>query len=205
MARVFKKREEWWIDYRANGQRHREPVGASYSLAKEVLAKRLAEVAEQRHFPGRVANARTFNEVAADFPDISTSYQHADAACIYLVEDAKRYDVLVTDNLFGDLLTDLAGAVTGGIGFAASGNLNPARTGPSLFEPAHGAAHEIAGTGKANPLAAIRSGAMMLDFLGAHEAGARIEKAVLSLQAEQAVEGESLSTAALGDAVAERL
>ena len=90
-------------------------------------------------------------------PACRHDYNHVDAACIYLVEQPGRYDVIVTDNLFGDILTDLAGAVAGGIGYAASANLNPARTGPSLFEPVHGAAHDIAGTGTANPLAAIRS------------------------------------------------
>ena len=98
---------------------------------------------------------RTVAEVSADYPDVTWDYNHVDAACIYLVEQPKRYDVIVTDNLFGDILTDLAGAVSGGIGFAASANLNPDRTGPSLFEPVHGAAHDIAGQGIANPLAAI--------------------------------------------------
>ncbi len=88
---------------------------------------------------------RTVDDVARDFEDVARDYNHVDAACIYLVEQPRRYDVIVTDNLFGDILTDLAGAVSGGIGFAASANLNPARTGPSLFEPVHGAAHDIAG------------------------------------------------------------
>ena len=94
---------------------------------------------------------RTFAEVAAEYPDVTTAYHHVDAACIYLVQDPGRYDVLVTDNLFGDILTDLGGAVSGGIGRAASGNLNPARTGPSLFEPVHGSAPDIAGTATADP------------------------------------------------------
>ena len=109
---------------------------------------------------------RTVDEVAADYPAVTRDYNHVDATCIYLVENAARYDVIVTDNLFGDILTDLAGAVAGGIGYAASANLNPDRTGPSLFEPVHGAAHDIAGTGRANPAAAIRSAALMLDHLG---------------------------------------
>src|SRR2546421_11444066 len=100
---------------------------------------------------------RTFDEVARDFADISTAYNHVDAACIHLVESPDRYDVIVTDNLFGDILTDLAGAVAGGIGLAASANLNPARTGPSLFEPVHGSAPDIVRPGRANPGAAIRS------------------------------------------------
>jgi 3-isopropylmalate dehydrogenase len=117
---------------------------------------------------------RTFNEVAAEYPGVGTAYNHVDAACIYFVQDPKRYDVIVTDNLFGDILTDLGGAVSGGIGLAASANLNPARTAPSMFEPVHGSAPDIAGQAKANPIAAIISGAMMLDFLGDSEAAARI-------------------------------
>ena len=94
---------------------------------------------------------RAFDAVAAEYADVSTAYHHVDAACIYLVQDPGRYDVIVTDNLFGDILTDLGGAVAGGIGRAASANLNPARTGPSLFEPVHGSAPDIAGTGTADP------------------------------------------------------
>ena len=101
-----------------------------------------------------------------DYPDVDTAYHHVDAACIYFVQDPGRYDVIVTDNLFGDILTDLGGAVSGGIGRAASANLNPDRTGPSLFEPVHGSAPDIAGTGTADPRAAILSAAMMLEFLG---------------------------------------
>ena len=145
---------------------------------------------------------RTFDELAAAHPDVDTAYNHVDAACIYLVEAPGRYDVIVTDNLFGDILTDLAGAVSGGIGLAASANLNPARTGPSLFEPVHGAAHDIVGTGRANPLAAIRSAAMMLDHLGEADAAARITKAVLELAAAGT---GGASTSAIGDLVAERV
>ena len=94
---------------------------------------------------------RTFDEVAAEFPDIATAYNHVDAATIYFVQDPQRYDVIVTDNLFGDILTDLGGAVSGGVGLASSANLNPARTGPSMFEPVHGSAPDIAGTGTADP------------------------------------------------------
>src|SRR5438132_5133659 len=120
---------------------------------------------------------RTFDDVASDYPDVETAYNHVDAACIYFVETPQRYDVIVTDNLFGDILTDLGAAVTGGIGGAAAANLNPDRTGPSLFEPVHGSAPDIAGTGRANPVAAVRSAAMMLDFLGEVAAAARITKA----------------------------
>ena len=147
---------------------------------------------------------RTFDEVAAEYPGVGTAYQHVDAACIYLATDANRYDVIVTDNLFGDILTDLAGAIAGGIGLAASANLNPARTGPSLFEPVHGAAHDIAGTGKANPLAAIRSAGMMLEHLGEHDAATKITDAVLAIGRELATGGDR-TTSQIGDLVAERV
>ena len=140
---------------------------------------------------------RTFDIVAAEYPDVTTAYNHVDAACIYFVQDPGRYDVIVTDNLFGDILTDLGGAVTGGIGLASSGNLNPARTGPSLFEPVHGSAPDIVGTGKANPTAAVLSAALMLDFLGEADAAARIRKAC-----EDVPTG---TTAVIGDRIAERL
>jgi 3-isopropylmalate dehydrogenase len=121
---------------------------------------------------------RAFDEVATEFPDVDTAYNHVDAACIYFVQDPSRYDVIVTDNLFGDILTDLGGAIAGGIGRAASANLNPARTGPSLFEPVHGSAPDIAGRQKADPRAAVISAALMCDFLGEADAAARIQKAV---------------------------
>jgi len=126
---------------------------------------------------------RTFDEVAAQFPGITTSYDHIDAACVHMVERPERYDVIVTDNLFGDILTDLAGALAGGIGLAASANLNPARTGPSLFEPIHGSAPDIVGTGRANPLAAISSAALLLDWIGEHDAAHRIAAAVAGVAA----------------------
>jgi 3-isopropylmalate dehydrogenase len=146
---------------------------------------------------------RTVTAVAPEYPDVSWDYNHVDAACIYLVEQPGRYDVIVTDNLFGDILTDLAGAVSGGIGFAASANLNPDRTGPSVFEPVHGAAHDIAGQGVANPLAAIHSAALMLAHLGETDAAQRVLKA-LSEQSN-AMSSTTLSTTAVGDAIAERL
>ena len=142
---------------------------------------------------------RVFDEVAREYSDVETAYNHVDAACIYLVQDPQRYDVIVTDNLFGDILTDLGGAVSGGIGFAASANLNPARTGPSLFEPVHGSAPDIAGTGRANPIAAILSGAMMLEFLGEADAAARIRKACAD---HATLTG---STSEIGDLVVARL
>ena len=142
---------------------------------------------------------RTFKEVAADYADVETAYNHVDAACIYFVDSPERYDVIVTDNLFGDILTDLGGAVSGGIGLASSANLNPARTGPSMFEPVHGSAPDIAGKGLANPTAAILSGAMMLDFLGEDAAAGRIRAACADPDTQ--LDG----TVATGDAIAERV
>ena len=146
---------------------------------------------------------RTVEEIAPDYPDVSWDYNHVDATCIYLVENPGRYDVIVTDNLFGDIITDLAGAVAGGIGYAASANLNPDRTGPSMFEPVHGAANDIAGTGKANPAAAIRSASLMLDFLGEPEAAAAVITAVTGFIND--TPDPTLSTSEIGDAIAERL
>mgnify|MGYP001348582573 FL=1 len=140
---------------------------------------------------------RTFDEVASEFPEVATAYNHVDAASIYFVQDPHRYDVIVTDNLFGDILTDLGGAVSGGIGVAASANLNPARTGPSMFEPVHGSAPDIAGTGTANPTAAILSAAMMLEFLGEAGAAERIRDACAD-----PVTG---STTDVGDVIAARV
>ncbi|HVN50494.1 MAG TPA: 3-isopropylmalate dehydrogenase [Acidimicrobiales bacterium] len=142
---------------------------------------------------------RTFHEVGAGFDDVGTAYNHVDAACIYFVQSPEQYDVIVTDNLFGDILTDLGGAVSGGIGLASSGNLNPDRTGPSMFEPVHGSAPDIAGQQKANPIAAILSAAMMLDFLGEGAAAARIRKAC---EDPSSLTG---TTSQIGDAVAARL
>jgi 3-isopropylmalate dehydrogenase len=144
---------------------------------------------------------RTFDEVRPDYPDVATAYNHVDAACMYFVESPERYDVIVTDNLFGDILTDLGGAVAGGIGRAASANLNPDRTGPSLFEPVHGSAPDIAGQNKANPLAAITSAALMLEFLGAGGPAARIAKAV----SEANVADLTGSTTEIGDHLAGRV
>jgi 3-isopropylmalate dehydrogenase len=140
---------------------------------------------------------RTFNEVAAEYAGIDTAYNHVDAACIYFVQDPHRYDVVVTDNLFGDILTDLGGAVSGGIGLASSANLNPARTGPSMFEPVHGSAPDIAGQNKANPTAAILSAALMLDFLGEASAAERIRTAC--------ADPVSGSTTSMGDTIAARV
>jgi 3-isopropylmalate dehydrogenase len=121
---------------------------------------------------------RTVDAVSAEYPDVTVAYQHVDAATIYLVTDPGRYDVIVTDNLFGDIITDLAAAVAGGIGLAASGNVDPSRRNPSMFEPVHGSAPDIAGQGKADPTAAVLSTAMLLDHLGLPDAAARVEAAV---------------------------
>ena len=121
---------------------------------------------------------RTVDAVAADYPDVTVAYNHVDAATIYLVTDPGRYDVIVTDNLFGDIITDLAAAVSGGIGLAASGNVDPSRKNPSMFEPVHGSAPDIAGQGKADPTAAVLSVAMLLEHVGERDASARVEAAV---------------------------
>ncbi|MCU1377597.1 MAG: leuB [Acidimicrobiales bacterium] len=142
---------------------------------------------------------RTFNEVKAEYPEVETAYNHIDAACIYMVEDAQRYDVIVTDNLFGDILTDLAGAVSGGVGFAGTGNLNPDRTAPSMFEPVHGSAHDSLGTDRVNASSQILSAAMLLEFLGEAEAGARIRKALDDVQSSNPTPNT------IGDLVAERV
>lgn len=140
---------------------------------------------------------RVFDRVAKEFAQVQTAYNHIDAACIYFVQDPHRYDVIVTDNLFGDILTDLGGAVSGGIGVASSANLNPSRSGPSMFEPVHGSAPDIAGKGVANPVAAILSAAHMLEFLGEQTAATALRTACVS-----PVTG---STTAIGDEIAKRV
>jgi len=147
---------------------------------------------------------RLFESVGAEHPDVTTDYIHIDAAMIFMVNDPARFDVIVTDNLFGDIITDLAAAITGGIGLAASGNVNPDRTAPSMFEPVHGSAPDIAGQQKADPTAAILSGALLLDHLGHAEAAAAIEAAVLADLTERDP-GTSRRTSEVGDAIAARL
>ncbi|MDT0156994.1 3-isopropylmalate dehydrogenase [Microbacterium sp. ARD32] len=141
---------------------------------------------------------RIVDHVASEHPDVSVDYLHVDAATIFLVTDPSRFDVIVTDNLFGDILTDLAGAVTGGIGLAASGNINPDGTSPSMFEPVHGSAPDIAGQQKADPTAAILSVAMLLDHLGLRDEAARVQRAV---EQDIAARTGSRSTSETGDAV----
>ncbi|MGW6021745.1 3-isopropylmalate dehydrogenase [Streptomyces sp. NPDC055099] len=144
-----------------------------------------------------------FNEVAKEFPDVTTDYIHVDAATIYLVTDPGRFDVIVTDNLFGDIITDLAAAVSGGIGVAASGNINPSREFPSMFEPVHGSAPDIAGQGKADPSATVLSVALLLRHLGYEDQAARIETAV---SADLAERGDTVrTTEQIGDALAVRV
>jgi 3-isopropylmalate dehydrogenase len=121
---------------------------------------------------------RTFNEVAKEFPDVTTDYLHVDAASMFFVTNPERFDVVVTDNLFGDILTDIAAAICGGIGLAASGNINPEGIFPSMFEPVHGSAPDIAGKGIADPTATVMSVAMMLRHLGLDQAAADVEAAV---------------------------
>jgi 3-isopropylmalate dehydrogenase len=147
---------------------------------------------------------RTFAAVAAEHPAVTTDYQHVDAAAMYLVSDPRRYDVVVTDNLFGDILTDLAAAVTGGIGLAASGSVNPGRTRPSTFEPVHGSAPDIAGHGVADPVAAVLSVALLLDHLGHPEAAGRVGAAVAGELATR-TPGTPLRTAEVGDRLAAAL
>jgi 3-isopropylmalate dehydrogenase len=148
--------------------------------------------------------SRLVDEVSREFPDVTVDYLHVDAATIFLATDPARFDVVVTDNLFGDIITDLAAAITGGIGLAASGNINPDRTAPSMFEPVHGSAPDIAGQQKADPTAAVLSASLLLDHLGHVDAAAAIEAAVLAdLAARQP--GATRTTAEVGDAIAARL
>lgn len=147
---------------------------------------------------------RTFEAVAAEFPDVTTEYQHVDAAAMFLVTQPQRYDVVVTDNLFGDILTDIAAAVTGGIGLAASGCINPERTYPSMFEPVHGSAPDIAGRGVADPVAAVLSASLLLDHLGHPEAARRVADAVAAELASR-TPGAPVRTAEVGDRIAARV
>ncbi|HEX9033010.1 MAG TPA: 3-isopropylmalate dehydrogenase [Streptosporangiaceae bacterium] len=143
---------------------------------------------------------RVAEEVAAQ-TGVSLDYCHVDAACLHMVSDPGRFDVIVTDNLFGDIISDLAAALTGGLGLSPSGNLNPDKTGPSMFEPVHGSAPDIAGTGKASPAAAVLSAALMLDHLGEPTAAAELDAAVNAVLAA----GGAESTKAWADALAAQL
>ncbi|MEU5547501.1 3-isopropylmalate dehydrogenase [Streptomyces sioyaensis] len=150
-------------------------------------------------FAGRLWTT-TFERIAREYPQVTTDYLHIDAATIFLVTEPERFDVIVTDNLFGDIITDLAAAVSGGIGIAASGNINPTGSFPSMFEPVHGSAPDIAGTGKADPTATILSTVLLLRHLGFDAEAARIEQAVTADLAER--DGTARTTDEIGDALA---
>jgi 3-isopropylmalate dehydrogenase len=146
---------------------------------------------------------RIFTEVAAEFPDVTTDYQHVDAAAMFFVTEPERFDVVVTDNLFGDILTDIGAAIGGGIGLAASGNIDATRTSPSMFEPVHGSAPDIAGQGKADPTAAVLSVVLLLEHLGREEQARRVEDAVAE---DLRTRGSApRSTAEVGSALLSRL
>jgi 3-isopropylmalate dehydrogenase len=149
---------------------------------------------------------RTFEEVGNDdFPDVERDYVHVDAACLYFVTQPERFDVVVTENLFGDIITDLGAAVQGGMGLAASGNLDPTRRAPSMFEPVHGSAPDIVGTGKADPIAAVMSLGQLVLFLGEEAAADRVDRAVSAALAERGdagADGLGYSTTAVGDQLA---
>jgi 3-isopropylmalate dehydrogenase len=146
---------------------------------------------------------RTFEELGtADYPDVTRDYIHVDAACLYFVTQPDRFDVVVTENLFGDIITDLGAAVQGGMGLAASGNLDPTRRAPSMFEPVHGSAPDIAGSGKADPVAAVMSIGQLLGFLGEETSAARVDRAVSAMLSERrgrVPDGMGYSTSDVGD------
>ena len=151
--------------------------------------------------------ARVVEEVASEYPEVEYDYLHVDAATIKMVSDPEFFDVILTDNIFGDILTDLAGAVTGGIGLASSGNINPERAHPSMFEPVHGSAPDIAGQGVADPTATVASVAMMLDFLGMTQEAERIQSAVVRVMDQRAQAGDSVTwtTESIGQALVDQL
>ena len=150
-----------------------------------------------------------FNDVAKDYPDIESGPMLVDAAAMNMVRSPENFDVVVCSNLFGDILSDIAAIIIGGMGFAGSANINPTREAPSMFEPVHGSAPDIAGKGVSNPLAAILSASMMAEFLGEEESAAKIKKAVQDHLAEGKVKtpdrGGSNSTSEVGDDIAKRL
>ncbi len=148
---------------------------------------------------------RTVDSLAKEYPEVSVDYQHVDAASMFFVTQPERFDVIVTDNLFGDILTDLGAAVAGGIGLAASGNINPARIYPSMFEPVHGSAPDIAGQSKADPTAAILSAALLCSHLGLPGEAAKIEQAVADDVIERQGEWAARTTVEVGDDIAERV
>lgn len=182
----------------------RRLVRYAFDLANSRTRKRLTLV----HKHNVLVNAgrlyqRTVDEIGEQYPDVTVDYMHIDAATIFMTTDPARFDVIVTDNLFGDILTDQAGAVTGGIGLAPSGNINADRTAPSMFEPVHGSAPDIAGTGTAQPTAAILAGAMMLEHLGHPDLAEQVNAAV---RADLEANGSAQrSTSQVGDDVVAQL
>jgi 3-isopropylmalate dehydrogenase len=177
----------------------------AFSLAQERPRRKLTLVHKTNvlTFAGDLWH-RTVNAVARDFPEVSVEYQHVDAASMFFVSQPERFDVIVTDNLFGDIITDLGAAIAGGIGLAASGNINPEKTSPSMFEPVHGSAPDIAGQAKADPTAAILSASMLLTHLGQTAAAAKIEQAVAADVSER--QGRlTRSTTEIGDDIAKRV
>jgi 3-isopropylmalate dehydrogenase len=190
-------------------------VSVNTAFGVERVVRYAFELAEKRrkkltlvHKTNVLTNAgtlwsRVVTAEAAKHPDVAWDYLHVDAATIFLVTDPARFDVIVTDNLFGDILTDLAGAISGGIGLAASGNINPDGAFPSMFEPVHGSAPDIAGQQKADPTAAILSISLLLDHLGLGEAAARVEAAVIADLAERGPGARQ--TSEIGSAIASRL
>jgi 3-isopropylmalate dehydrogenase len=210
--------------YVGNGGRLRE--GTPHEVATEVSlntaygvervvreAFRRAQARERRHVTlvhktNVLVHAgalwrRVFGAVAAEHPDVTTDYQHVDAAAMFFVTSPERFDVVVTDNLFGDILTDIGAAIAGGIGLAASGNVDATRTNPSMFEPVHGSAPDIAGQGKADPTATVLSVALLLEHLGEQDAAARVEAAVAADLLSRG--GAPRSTSDIGDALLARL
>ena len=145
---------------------------------------------------------RVYDELKKEFPKVEASYMHVDAACMHMVTNPAQFDVMVTTNMFGDIITDLGAVTQGGMGMAASGNINPVKTAPSMFEPVHGSAPDIAGENKANPLATFMSAKMMLDFLGEKDAADELDQAICSVS-EEGYEG--LGTKEIGEKVAAKL
>jgi 3-isopropylmalate dehydrogenase len=172
----------------------------AFELAKKRDRKKLTLV-HKNNVLTRAGNlwTRTFNEVATEYPTITTEYIHVDAAAMFFVTNPDRFDVVVTDNLFGDILTDIAAAICGGIGLAASGNINPTGAFPSMFEPVHGSAPDIAGKNLADPTATVMSIAIMLDHLGMTQAARDVEAAVAQYLATRG--STQRSTTEVGDAL----
>jgi 3-isopropylmalate dehydrogenase len=176
-----------------------------YAFAKAMTRRKHLTLVHKTNVLSFAGNlwSRIVAEVGAEFAGVEVGYQHIDAATIHLVTDPGRFDVIVTDNLFGDIITDLAAAVAGGIGLAASGNIDATRANPSMFEPVHGSAPDIAGQGIADPTAAVMSVALLLAHVGETEAAARVDKAVEEHLAT--VGDEKLSTTAVGDRILGKL